>query len=98
MNFKDVATEDIRLIILRTLEETNGYSCNESIIHVIVGKFGHSISRDRVKTELRWLEEQGLLSLEEVAGIYVATINQRGIDVATGCATIPGVKRPSPRS
>lgn len=97
MNFKDVVTEDIRLVILRTLGETNGYSCNESILHVIVGKFGHAVSRDRIKTELRWLEEQGLVTLGDVAGIYIATVTQRGIDAATGCATVPGVKRPAPR-
>lgn len=96
--FKDIATEDIRLIILRTLEETNGYSCNESIIHDIVGRFGHAVSRDRIRTELRWLEEQGLTTLEEVADVYIATITERGADVATGRANTPGVKRPRPRN
>lgn len=95
--FKDLVTADIRLVLLRTLNETAGYSCNESILHSILGKFGHNISRDRVRTELVWLGEQALLSLEDVAGIYVATISQRGSDVASGSASVPGVKRPNPR-
>lgn len=97
MSFKDLLTQDIRLVILRTLAETNGYSCNESIIHAILAKFGHTVSRDQVKTQLSWLKEQGLLDLEEVVDVYVATISQRGVDVATGAATVPGVKRPHPR-
>jgi len=97
MSFKDLMTEDIRLVILRTLAETNGYSCNESIIHSILAKFGHKCSRDQVKVQLAWLQEQGLVSLDEVADIYVATITGRGVDVASGLATVPGVKRPHPR-
>ena len=97
MSFSDLVTEDIRLVILRTLAETNGYSCNESIIHSILAKFGHKCSRDQVKTQLAWLREQGLVTLDEVVDIYVATITDRGIDVASGCATVPGVKRPRPR-
>jgi hypothetical protein len=98
MDFKDIVTADVRLVLLRTLNETAGFSCNESILHAILAKFGHNISRDRVRTDLVWLSEQALLSLDDVAGIYVATITQRGVDVATGAATVPGVKRPSPRS
>jgi hypothetical protein len=50
-----------------------------------------------IRTQLFWLQEQCLVALEDVAGIYVATITQRGADVATGSATVPGVKRPGPR-
>lgn len=97
MNFKDVQTQDIRIIILRTLAESAGYSCNESIINEIVCTFGHCVSRDRIKTELRWLEEQALVSLKEVLDIIVATITERGADVAQGRAEVPGVKKPRPR-
>ena len=94
----DILVPDIRLVILKALEQDLGYSHNESILHAIVEKFGHKCSRDQVKTQLAWLREQGLVDLEEVAGIYVATITQRGADVATGRANAPGVKRPSPRA
>jgi len=95
--FAELVTTDIRLVLLRTLNETSGFSCNESILHSILAKFGHNISRDRVRCELAWLAEQCLLTLEDVVGTYVATITQRGADVASGSATVPGVKRPGPR-
>jgi len=98
MSFSDLMTEDERLVILRALEQdTSGYSANESIIHAILGEFAHRVSRDRVRTQLAWLQEQGLLKVREVAGCQIATLTSRGIDVATGNIIVPGVKRPRPR-
>ncbi|HBG06313.1 MAG: hypothetical protein A2075_12145 [Geobacteraceae bacterium GWC2_58_44] len=96
MEFADLLTEDERLVILRALEKDLGYSHNESILHSVVERYGHACSRDKVRTHLTWLQEQGLLTLKTVGTIYVATITQRGADVATGRAVVPGVKRPSP--
>lgn len=97
MEFSELITADIRLVILRALEQDLGYSHNESIIHSVVERFGHKCSRDFVRTQLGWLREQGLVTIEDVAGYMVATISMRGADVARGRATVPGVKRPSPR-
>lgn len=96
MGFADLVASDRRLVILRALESDLGYSHNESIIHSILGEFGHRCSRDLVRTDLAWLKEQGLVTLEDVSGIYVTTITQRGVDVATGATMVPGVKRPGP--
>jgi hypothetical protein len=95
--FAELITSDIRLVILRALAEDLGYSHNESIIQSVVEAFGHKTSRDCIRTELHWLEEQHLLGLSDVAGCLVATITKRGADVAAGNATVPGVKRPGPR-
>ncbi|MGE4545828.1 MAG: hypothetical protein AB7D06_17185 [Pedobacter sp.] len=97
MSFADIVIADIRLIILRTLAEDQGYSMNESVLQEVLGMFGHAVSRDRVKTELRWLEEQGLVTVENVVGIMVAKLTPRGADVASGAAKVDGVKRPRPR-
>ncbi|WP_298438022.1 ArsR family transcriptional regulator [Geobacter sp.] len=97
MSFRELVIADIRLVILRALEQDLGYSHNESILHSVLEKFGHKCSRDQVRTELAWLQEQGLVTLETVADIFVATITQRGADVATGRTVVPGVKRPNPR-
>src|SRR6185369_141298 len=96
--FAELVTYDIRLVILRALAEDLGYSHNESILHSILSEFGHQVSRDRVKTELSWLQDQQLLEIKDVAGCMVATITQRGAHVAAGNATVPGVKRPGPRN
>ncbi|MCM0081792.1 ArsR family transcriptional regulator [Geomonas sp. Red32] len=97
-NWANVISSNLRLILVRALEQSPGYELNESILHTVVTRFGHNVSRDVIKTELTWLKEQGLLTLEEVMGYYVATLTQRGIDVANGRSTVPGVDRPSPRS
>lgn len=96
MSFDELLIQDQRLVILRALRSDLGYSHNESIIHSILERFGHKVSRDKVKSHLAWLQEQGLVTLEEVCGYYVATITQRGVDVADGAAVVPGVKRPGP--
>ena len=96
MSLETLISSNIRLILLRAMEEAPGYSLNESILHTVVGRFGHNVSRDVIKTELSWLREQGLISTEEVVGYYVATLTTRGADVATGRSSIPGVERPSP--
>ena len=97
MSYQSVLHEDQRLVILRTLVEMNGYQANESILQTILDSYGHNISRDLVVNHLRFLEEQGLVSLEDIRGILVATLKSRGEDVAAGRATVPGVKRPSAR-
>ena len=95
--FAELLTADIRLVILRALAEDLGYSHNESILHAVAKKFGHNVTRDVIRTQLAWLQEQSLVTLETVGDIYVATITQRGVDVAGGAGSCPGVKRPSPR-
>lgn len=89
--------QDQRLVILRALSETQGYSANDSILHDVLASFGHSVSRDVVRTHVRWLEEQGLLCVNKIGDrTLVASITERGVDVATGRARVDGVKRPAP--
>ncbi len=85
---------DQRLVILRILNEAPGYCTNDSVIDMSMGMIGHRIPRDTVQTHLHWLEEQGLIELEAMGEILVATLAGRGQDVATGEATVPGVNRP----
>lgn len=96
-SFTQRLAEDRRLVILRLLAEAPGYAGNESILHRAAATFGHVVSRDVIRTDLSWLAEQGLVVVEEIASIMVATVTQRGLDVAAGTATVPGVQRPSPR-
>ncbi len=94
MSFKNLLSEDQRLVILRSLKDMAGYEANESIIDACLDTFGHNISRDAVRTHLAWLEEQGLISIRAVLDCQVAKLTGRGEDVATGQALVPGVKRP----
>lgn len=96
MLMKKLLQEDRRLVILRILHDMPSYSANESIIDHGLDAYGHKVSRDLVKAEMHWLEEQDLITQENVAGTLVAELTQRGLDVATGQTTYPGVKRPNP--
>ena len=82
--------------MLRSIQD-DGYSLNESMLHSVLGLYGHAVSRDQVRTQIRWLEEQGLVTVEDVAGILVARLSGRGEDVANGSAVVDGVKRPRPK-
>lgn len=94
----ELMKEHQRLVILRLLSEDAGYDLNESILHDGVNRLGLDISRDGLRTQLAWLEEQGLINLSLVGSIRVAKLTERGLDVANGRATVPGIKRPSPNS
>lgn len=96
MVMKEMLQKDRRLVMLRVLNESAGYTANDSILDCGLDAYGHFVSRDLVKAELAWLEEQGLVSNEDLKGTIVSTLTQRGLDVATGQSTHPGVKRPSP--
>lgn len=87
---------DMRLVILRSLVEMPSYRANSSVLHSVLQHWGHEPSRDQVKTELRWLEEQALLGVEAIGdgSVLLVTLTERGADVAAGRARVDGVKRP----
>lgn len=86
--------EDRRLVILRVLSEMPAYRANSSVLYTLLSSWGHEPSRDQVKTDLRWLEEQQLLQIEDIGSVLLSTLTERGADVAAGRAIVPGVKRP----
>lgn len=92
--FADYMREDQRLVMLRVLNDMPSYTANSSVLHGLLQRYGHNPSRDQVKTELRWLEEQALVTIEEVSDLLIARITERGADVATARTVVPGVKKP----
>ena len=64
----------------------------------ILAMFGHKVSRDRLRTVLAWLAEQGLILVNDPGGLKVARLTARGQDVSCGAADCPGVKRPRPEA
>lgn len=94
MSFSDYLRKDVRLVTLRILAEMPGFRANSSVIANVLHQFGHVATRDQVKTELRWLAEQGLIGLDEAGSVLVATLMERGQDVAEGRAVVDGVARP----
>jgi len=97
MSLGNIQREHWRIAILRLLaDQAEGYSANESILADALPLVGVSPSRDQVKSELSWLQDQGLVSLVQGSGPAVVILSSRGLDVAGGKASVPGVKRPSP--
>ncbi len=96
MSFADVMDQDRRLVVLKALQAAAGYRAAQFVLQRYVAQFGHAVSIDRVKTDLAWLFEQGLIKLETPDQVMVATLTQSGLDVASGLATVPGVSRPAP--
>ncbi len=93
-DFAAFVAEDRRLVILRVLANMPAYRSNSFLLTTLLGKWGHEPSADQVKGDLAWLQEQGLLTVQDVEGVYIATLATRGADVAAGRAVVPGVKRP----
>ena len=93
---REIETLDLRLCALRILAEASGYRANESLLGALLRAWGHVASRDRLRGELAWLREQGLVAIDEIGGVMIATLTERGHDVASGAATVPGVRRPGP--
>ena len=94
--FANLVAEDQRLTILQLLDQAEGYDLNINILSSALGEFGHRPSLDKLRSELAWLEEQGLIETRNVGSIVVAQATSRGLDVAQGRARAPGVKRPAP--
>lgn len=97
MSFDDIVTADIRLVILLALASVSDYSHNEHVLRMALAEYKHRISRDRLRTELAWLAEQGLIKTEQISDNTLgATLTRRGKDAADGAVVVPGVKRPEP--
>lgn len=95
----NVIIKNRRLAILRFLAEDADYSHNTSVLQSALAQIGHGVSRDVVEADAAWLEEQGLAMIDRIEGLPVTVlrITSRGLDVARGLATHPGVDRPLPR-
>ena len=94
--FAQLVREDRRLVLLKLLQQSEGYQANQYLLHMAMPGQGHTCSIDQVRADLAWLAEQGLITKSEVGGLMVAKLTNRGDDIASARASVPGVKRPRP--
>jgi len=88
---------DRRLRVLLILEHAPGRTSNESVLKSALGSLGHVVTTDLLRTELCWLQEQGLIAVSQTEDdLYLARLLSRGQDVASGAAQQPGVASPRP--
>lgn len=95
-SFAELQRADRRLVILRLLMEEHQYRASEMILWRALELFGHAVALDVVRVDMDWLAEAGLLTVQTVADIHIATLTTHGLDAATGRATVSGVQRPAP--
>ena len=92
MSLAEIQNQHIRGALLGLLKD--GTRANDSVLDDALDQIkGVQASRDQVKTQLRWLAEQGLVSVDEVGDYLVARITQRGIDFEDGTVHMDGIKR-----
>lgn len=97
-DFAPVHDAHVRLSVLRLLDAQPSYCANDSVLYQAVNALGLSCTRDQMRNHLGWLAEQrALTKVEHGVGVIVATLTERGSDLANGRSEIPGVQRPSPR-
>jgi hypothetical protein len=87
-----------RLAILRFLKDCDGYAANSSILRDVLNGVGVSSTADQVTTELAWLREQGMISLDDLGSLMLATATTRGVEIAQGLASHPDIQHPSPKA
>ena len=97
MSYATEVQKHKRLAILRHLAECSEYTSNASILGDVLRGVGLVASRDQIVTELTWLKEQAMVSLEDNGGFIVVTATQSGVEIASGITTHPGIQRPRAR-
>lgn len=97
MSYAEDVSRHRRLAVLRHLAEVPEYVSNASILQDILTRLGLPVSYDALITELMWLREQSFVQFDPDATFIVVTATRRGVDLARGLASHPGVQRPRPR-
>ena len=96
MSFQATVQADRRLVILQLLQNAPEYTLNSRLLASALPSVGHNPSMDSLRGDLAWLAEQDLVTTRDIPGFELATLTERGADVAAGRAVAPGVKRPTP--
>ena len=95
-NYTSTLSKHRRLAILKFLADSPEYTSNASILVEICNQFGVTSTRDQVAGDIAWMSENGMVTYEDHSGFLVATITERGSEIARGKARHEGVQRPRP--
>lgn len=93
-SFNSFIIEDRRLCLIRALAAETSNTLNESILQRAVEGYGHNVSRDVIKQDLRWLSEVGAVTVREVQSYLIATLADRGLDHVERRTVIDGIAKP----
>ena len=93
-SFADHMAAQRRLVMLRVLLSSTAYTTNSHALNSMTARLGYPVSMDRTRSDVAWLAEQGLVGVDDVAGLHIVRLTERGQDVGNGLACVPGVARP----
>ena len=96
MSYKETIAKEQRLLILQALQQDTDYRVNDIMLQAWLEEMGMNPSMDKLHTEMQWLEEQDMLTIEHIKTMQIATITQRGLDLASGKSRNQGVARIKP--
>ncbi|HSH71556.1 MAG TPA: hypothetical protein VK974_00740 [Methylophilaceae bacterium] len=94
MTYAEELQRDRRFLILLALQKAADYRLPFRLLQSFLDSFGQKVSTDILTGELQWLDEQGLIKYTEEAEVNSAVLRTRGIDIVSGRATYPGVRKP----
>lgn len=83
-----------RLAVLQLLADQPSGSANDASLCEALNAMSHVVSRDRMRELLFWLAAQAALHVLDrrmESGLIVATLTERGHDIARGRSRIAGV-------
>ncbi len=100
MSLETLLQQDRRALILSSLDEAGGNRLSDLSVKSVLALFAHLISTDQVRTDLHWLEQQGLVRVQREVStggeIWMVQLLDLGQDVARGLSH-PGVRRQAPK-
>ncbi len=96
MRYNEAMTAWRRLVILQLLFKAPAYTLHEVDLKRLLAGRGQAVGRDALRTDLSWLNEQGLVLTEHPDDVWFAQLTAKGGDVQQGLTEVPGVSRPEP--
>lgn len=89
--YRAFAERHRRLVVLRVTAEGNG-TANDRLLADALEHWGLTGTLDQVRTTVKWLADNGFLTLEELPGdVLKVKITRSGREVATGRASHPDI-------
>lgn len=97
-NFHDLIEAARRLAILKALAGTEDYTLPEGEARDRLRVLGPPVfpSGDMMAVSTVWLDDAGLIMRRKVGATALLILTTRGLDVAEGSATVPGVEPARP--
>jgi hypothetical protein len=96
-DFRDFEARHRRRDVLLYLLNSRDYSCNESLLRMVLREQGYLASASEIHDDIAWLKQEGLVAWRDLGDLIIVRLLERGRDVAEGAESIAGVSRPDPR-